>query len=117
MTRLEIILSSALFLSIVFNIGVFVYARAAILRLLWVSEEMGDLKTMISSFSNHIEAVYNTEMFYGDSTLSALVEHAKSFDEQLNTFEYIYTLTEEDQEEREADFNDDDNQEETNQET
>ena len=34
-------------------------------------------------------------MFYGDQTLEALLEHARSFNEQLDTFEYIYSLTEE----------------------
>ena len=94
MSRLEIILSSVLFLSIAFNIGVFVYARAAVVRLLWVSDELGDLQSMISSFSEHIQGVYETEMFYGDETLQGIVEHARSLDEQLQTFEYVYSLTE-----------------------
>ena len=94
MSRLEIILSSVLLLSIAFNIGVFVYARAAVVRLLWVSDELGDLQSMISSFSEHIRAVYETEMFYGDETLQGVVEHARSLDEQLQTFEYVYSLTE-----------------------
>jgi hypothetical protein len=94
MTRLEIILSSILTLSIVFNVGVFVYARSAVLRLLWVAEELGDLQRMVTSFSNHIQAVYETDTFYGDETLRGLVEHARSFDEQLETFEYVYSLIE-----------------------
>ena len=36
------------------------------------------------------------EMFYGDETLGALMEHARSLNEQLETFEYIYSLTEQD---------------------
>ena len=43
--------------------------------------------------------VYILEMFYGDQTLGALMEHAISFNEQLETFEWIYTLTAEEQEE------------------
>ena len=94
MTRLEMILSSILLLSILFNVGVFIYARAAIVRLLWVAEEIGDLQDMVSAFSSHLEAVYETETFYGDETLQGLVEHVRSFDEQLETFEYLYSLTE-----------------------
>jgi hypothetical protein len=116
MSRLEIILSCVLTISIFFNIGVFVYARSAILRLLWVSEELGDLKAMVTSFSNHIQSVYNTEMFYGDETLSALVDHARSFDEQLETFEFIYILTETEEEQEEFET-DDDSEETTSQET
>ena len=103
MSRLEIILSCMLFISVILNIGVFVYARAAIVRLLWIAEELNDLQTMTNSFSNHLESVYETEMFYGDETLRSLIEHARSFDEQLETFEFVYTLVE-----KEADNNDDD---------
>ena len=58
MTRLEITLTGILLLSMLFNVGVFVYARSAI------------------------------------QTLSHLLQHAISFNEQLETFEYIYSLTE-----------------------
>ena len=98
MTNLEIILSCVLLISLLFNVGVFAYARAAVVRLLWVSEELGDLKNMTSSFSNHLESVYGMEMFYGDQTLQDLVDHARSFDEQLETFEFVYSLTEKEQE-------------------
>jgi hypothetical protein len=95
MNRPEIILSAVLFLSVIFNIGVFVYARAAITRLLFVSEELGDLQDMIDAFAKHVKSVYELEMFYGDATLEHLLNHAVSFNEQLETFEHIYSLTEE----------------------
>lgn len=95
MSRLEIILSAILLISIIFNVGVFIYARAAIVRLLSVSEELGDLQQMIDAFAKHIKSVYELDTFYGDQTLQALMNHAVSFNEQLDTFEYIYSLTEE----------------------
>jgi len=81
--------------SFVFNVFVFVYARAAIARLLFVSEELGDLQQMTNAFANHVKSVYELEMFYGDQTLQHLMEHAVSFNEYLGTFEEIYVLTEE----------------------
>ena len=69
--------------------------RAAIVRLLSVSEELGDLQAMINSFAQHLKSVYELDMFYGDETLAHLLDHAVSFTEQLDTFEYIYSLTEE----------------------
>ena len=95
MSRIELILSAILLISILFNVGVFVYARAAISRLLFVSEELGDLQNMINSFTRHLKAVYELDSFYGDETLNALLQHAISFNEQLETFEFIYSLTEE----------------------
>tara|TARA_R110002020_G_scaffold307409_1_gene523233 strand:+ start:1041 stop:1406 length:366 start_codon:yes stop_codon:yes gene_type:complete len=94
MSRLEMILSASLLVSVIFNVGVFIYARAAMSRLLFVSEELGDLQNMINSFAKHVKAVYELEMFYGDQTLEHLLNHAVSFNEQLETFEYIYSLTE-----------------------
>lgn len=98
MSKLELILSATLTLSIIFNIGLFAYARASIVRLLFVSEELGDLYAMFDAFSNHLESIYNLEMFYGDETVSALLEHSRSLQEQFETFEYIFLLTEEQEE-------------------
>ena len=95
MSRIEIILSCILFISIAFNIGLFVYARAVVARLLSVSEVLGDLQYMIDSFAKHTKAVYELDMFYGDQTLQYLMEHAVSLNEQLENFEYIYSLVEE----------------------
>lgn len=93
MTELEIILVCVCAFSALLNVAVFVYARSAISRLLYVSEELGDLKTMVDSFANHVESIYQMEMYYGDQTLQGLIDHAQSFNEQLETFEFIYSLT------------------------
>tara|TARA_R110000824_G_scaffold67912_10_gene175920 strand:+ start:2041 stop:2340 length:300 start_codon:yes stop_codon:yes gene_type:complete len=97
----------------VFNIGVFIYARAAIARLLFVSEELGDLNQMVNSFAKHVKAVYELDAFYGDTTLKHLLNHAVSFGEQMETFEFIYSITEEKQEEDDdTDYPDDEEEEE-----
>lgn len=96
MTNLEITLSIILLLSIAGNIALFAYARAAIVRLLSIAEELYDLKDMSDSLTEHLQSVYELEMFYGDETLGGLMEHARSFTEQQETFEYIYGLIEDD---------------------
>tara|TARA_R100000458_G_C8072558_1_gene110710 strand:- start:158 stop:529 length:372 start_codon:yes stop_codon:yes gene_type:complete len=93
MSRLEIILLAISTLSILLNIFMIIYTRKAITELLSISEELGDIQEMVSVFANHIKSVYEMEMFYGDETLGGLMEHAISFNEQLETFEYIYSLT------------------------
>lgn len=95
MSRLEIILSILLMISVFFNISLVVYTRGAIIRLLSISEELGDFQQMVNAFAKHLKAVYELDMFYGDETLQGLLDHAVSFNEQLDTFEYIYSLTEE----------------------
>ncbi len=100
--------------SILMNIGLLVYTRTVLAQLLFVSEELGDLQDMINSFAKHVTRVYQLDMFYGDETLKALMEHAISLNEQLETFEYIYSLTMDDENEtqqEEEEFEDIDYQE------
>jgi hypothetical protein len=105
MTNLEITISIILTLSLILNVGLGLYVRTAIVRLLSISEEMYDFKEMVDTFATHLERVYELEMFYGDETLGALLDHARSFNEQLETFEYIYGLIEEDAENENTDPN------------
>jgi|TARA_R110002074_G_scaffold104417_7_gene225470 hypothetical protein len=112
MSRLEIILSATLILSIVINIGVIAYARAVVVRILHTSEELSDLQTMIGSFTRHLQTVYELDSFYGDDTLRGLLDHAISFNEQMDTFDYIISLTEADTLPTEEGTDDDNTQEE-----
>lgn len=95
MTRLEMILIAVSTLSIFVNVFLFIYTRAILSRLLFISEELGDLQDMTDSFAKHLHSVYEMETFYGDQTLKSLLNHAVSYNEQLETFEWIYSLTEE----------------------
>jgi 2-iminoacetate synthase ThiH len=64
---------------------------------------------MITSYRNHIKAVYEMEMFYGDETLQHLMDHTRSLHEVLDEFEDIYEIAVPPQEGEETD----NNQEET----
>lgn len=112
MTPLENILIIFLAISVLSNIGLVLYTRGAIVRLLSVSEELGDLQDMVNSFARHISSVYQMEMFYGDETIHSLMNHAISFNEQLETFEYIYSLTA--AADQEGNITEDDNEESPN---
>ena len=103
MTNLEITISIMLVVSLILNVGLGYYVRSAIVRLISISEEMYDFKEMVDSFAKHLQSVYELETFYGDQTLLALLGHAVSFNEQLETFEYIYGLIEEDAENENTD--------------
>lgn len=95
MSQFDIILIATLVVSLSVNILLFMYTRGILARLLFISEELGDLQDMVDGFAKHLQSVYELESFYGDQTLQTLLEHAVSFNEQLETFEWVYTLTDE----------------------
>jgi|TARA_R100000789_G_scaffold97722_1_gene100613 hypothetical protein len=106
MNRFEIILLAITILSLGASIFFFVFTRTILARLLFISEELGDLQDMIDNFAKHVQSVYELDSFYGDQTLQGLLEHAVSFNEQLETFEWIYALTAEEDQTQEEDFDD-----------
>lgn len=73
------------------------YIRQTLRKLLFASENFGLLKDSIDSFKNHLEGIYELEMFYGDDTLGGLISHSKDLVEDMQRFEEIYTLMEEDE--------------------
>ena len=105
MSRLETVMTLVLIVSLIANVGFLIFTRSILTRLLFVSEELGDLQDMIGNFSQHITNVYNLDMFYGDPTLGNLMEHAMSFNKQLETFEIIYSLTTNEETNKETEIN------------
>jgi len=101
MSRLEMVLSLILLVSIGINVILFVYSRNVAQKLILISQEIDDMRAAISSFASHIKSVYELEMFYGDQTLQALMDHARSFREYMEEFDYIY-IPEEEQEDAET---------------
>ena len=95
MSRLEMVLSRILFLSLAINGVLSVYSRNVAQRLLLISDEIDDMRAAAASFAEHVKSVYELEMFYGDQTLQALMDHARSFREYMEEFDFIYIPDEE----------------------
>ena len=90
MSRLEMILSLILILSLGINALLFVYSRNVAQKLVMISEEIDDLRAATGAFAEHVKKVYELEAFYGDQTLQALMDHARSFREYMDEFDFIY---------------------------
>jgi hypothetical protein len=99
----------ALLTSVSANFLALYYIRTLLGKLFYVGENLSDLTQMITSYRNHIKAVYEMEMFYGDETLQHLMDHTRSLHEVLDEFEDIYEIAVPPQEGEETD----NNQEET----
>tara|TARA_Y100000310_G_C20337802_1_gene648347 strand:- start:177 stop:434 length:258 start_codon:yes stop_codon:yes gene_type:complete len=62
-------------------------------KLLFVSENIGDLLETLENFAEHLEGVYNMETYYGDQTLEKLLEHSKGIAEEIRAYRDIYDIT------------------------
>ena len=94
-----LVLVGALIASLLLNVFFIWYFRNLVSRLRFISENLGDLVEETISFRDHLESVHELEMFYGDETLSGLIDHVGEYSETLVEFEEIYTLLDEDEEE------------------
>ena len=56
-----------------------------------MSQNLTDLVDVLGIYRNHLEKIYNLEMFHGDETIKFLIQHTKSLldilESQLNIFE------------------------------
>lgn len=80
---IEIWLVLALTLSVSLNIILYIFSREQARRLMIVSENINDLLVMLVNYKDHLKKVYNLEAFYGDETLSFLMDHTRSLSELL----------------------------------
>lgn len=89
----------ALCLSVILNVVFTRYAVVCARKLLVVATNLYSLQDSFVSFRAHVETLHETEMYYGDQSLQALIDHTKSILGELDRHEDIYTLVLEDEEE------------------
>tara|TARA_B100000900_G_scaffold393725_1_gene390499 strand:- start:78 stop:455 length:378 start_codon:yes stop_codon:yes gene_type:complete len=68
----------ALAISALLNVVFFWLLKEQSSRLSIVADNSSDLIELISSFRDHVKAVYSLDSFYGDETLEGLMAHARS---------------------------------------
>jgi Trp operon repressor len=81
-------------ISIIANIFMLWYIRNLLSKVLFVSDNLGDLVSMISIYSEHLKGVYSLEMYHGDETIQFLMSHTTSLIEMLEEYEDIYSIAE-----------------------
>lgn len=80
-----------------FNIFLILYVRWLLKQIESFNDQMRDLSEMVLSFSGHLDSVYELELFYGDDTLKALMDHSRQLSENLSNLDLILNETEEEQ--------------------
>ena len=99
---MSIFLIITFILSLTLNVLLIWYVRKVqVDYILYLRDNLEEFAYMHTQFSEHIEEIYNMEMYYGDQSLSKLLEHSRFVSEQ--TQQYLDVLRgldfEEDEEE------------------
>jgi len=79
-----------LFLSITGNVSIIVYTRFLLDDRVKVRNDFNALMLKIENFLVHLSSIYELEMFYGDDTLHALINHSKRLISDFYDYEEEY---------------------------
>jgi hypothetical protein len=94
--EISVWLTIALAISVGLNVVLYWLAREQSRRLSTVADNSSDLIELISSFREHVRAVYSLDSFYGDETLQGLLEHSRALGAILeNQYGDLNALSEE----------------------
>ena len=84
----------ALFLSTIVNLLALWYIRKLLAKVLFVSQNLTDLVDLLTTYRNHLQRLFNLEMYYGDETMQFLIKHTRSLLTVLEDYSDIYLMTE-----------------------
>ena len=87
-----IILGVILLASLSLNGLLIYYIRISIMKFATVSDGIQALRDSVEGFSQHLKHVYELEMYYGDETLQALIEHARELSSSFEEYDEFYDL-------------------------
>ena len=59
-------------------------------RFLNFQQQLDEFIDKIGEYEDHIDTVYNMETFYGDPTLSKLLEHSRDISTECENFKIFY---------------------------
>ena len=84
-------------ISIIINIFLIFYIRYILEKMLFLTEDIKEFIISIKDFSNHINGVYELEMFYGDETLKSLMNHLELVVKKVKNFRELYIFDNEEE--------------------
>ena len=79
--------------SVILNIFLVWYLSKILSKLLYTSDNIGDLYITFRMFEDFISSLYDMQMFYGEPIMEELITKTKLVIEELEMFEEIYSLT------------------------
>ena len=83
----------ALCVSIAANILGFWYIRRLLSKFIFISQNLGDLVSLVMNYRSHLQSIYKLEQYYGDEDIKFLISHTNSLLEMLEDYEDIYSIS------------------------
>jgi len=87
-----ILLTFFLVTSIALNCVLLWYIRKMLGKLLSVSDNIGNLVEDLASYQNHLQQLYEMEMYYGEPSIKNLIIHSRQIIEHVKEFNDVYNL-------------------------
>ena len=84
-----------LVISVILNGILLWYIRKMLGKLLSVSDNMGNLVEDLTSYQNHLQQLYEMEMYYGEPSIKNLIVHSRQIIDHVKEFNDVYNLTSE----------------------
>ena len=88
-------------LSVSFNVLMIWYAIKLLGTMRFVQENAEAIQVISEDFKEHLDAVNQMEMYFGDETLNELLKHAEHVSNQISTLNEILEDDAEEDEEKE----------------
>ena len=82
-----------LILSVILNILLAWYVYKVLAKLLYTSDNLGDLYVVFRMYEDFVSSMYGMDMFYGEPVIQELLQKTKFVREELEKFEDVYGLT------------------------
>ena len=76
-------------ISVLINVLFILYSRWLIRILTAKEQDVNILADDIADYVNHVKSVHEMEIFYGEPTLQALIEHGTKMVEKIEQFDFI----------------------------
>lgn len=96
-----IVLSLMLGFSLLVNVLLGWYVYKLIRNLLDYEDNFLDLRTKLLEFATHLRAINKVETFYGDPTITSLIQHMKKIAQEIENYSKVMVIFEDDIEEEE----------------
>jgi len=89
------ILPFLLFVFVCISLGLVWYIKNLLDQIKDINEDIAKMSEVFEGFTIHAEGIYQLEMFYGDETLQALIDHSKDVLEEISLHQQKYLLSDE----------------------